>query len=495
MARMAERWSVAALAGLTLAATAHTQPAASVGTDDLITLRKILVASHPAFVAEPFDAAFHGWLDHGFNHSLARMREVRSADEADTVLQWFVTGFEDPHLRLAHTPTNAVPRWAGFDIGRRGDAHLVVHRASDWPVPLPKLGARLLSCDDIAVADLLARVGEYTDRRQNLAMAERVRAALLTSRVKTWPLPAAPFKRCTFKADGLPFTLDVRWQDDDEGLRHHFPPVDRAPGLRRFDEGHIVWVDARSFSIDVQDARLQAVLAELRNVPSTEVVVLDLRGNGGGDSAVGFEVLRALLKSDMPPMPAMRTRWRVSPLAVQTLSTHASAVSRTDASPTSRWIGELHAAMRQALADGKPWIDDHGVSEDPTPIAGAPFRGPLLLLTDEHCASACLTFLDLALRHPQTLQVGHETGADTFYSDTAAVPLGNGRSLVLPLKVYLGRARQPNRPWVPRHVFAGSMDDEVALIAWIRGLLHSSGLASTGPVLGSAGAGKNEASQ
>jgi hypothetical protein len=97
-------------------------------------------------------------------------------------------------------------------------------------------------------------------------------------------------------------------------------------------------------------------------------------------------------------------------------------------------------------------------------------RGPVYVLTDPVCASACLDAVDLwtALG---AIQIGRETSADTVYMDVRPAALPSGlASLVIPMKVWRGRLRGNNEPHRPAHLFEGDITDSAALQAWVRTL-------------------------
>ena len=96
--------------------------------------------------------------------------------------------------------------------------------------------------------------------------------------------------------------------------------------------------------------------------------------------------------------------------------------------------------------------------------------GPVYVLTDPVCSSACLDAVDL-WKAAGAIQLGRETSADTVYMDVRGQALPSDlASLVIPMKVWRGRARGNNVPQRPAHIYDGAMGDQAALESWIRGL-------------------------
>jgi len=135
------------------------------------------------------------------------------------------------------------------------------------------------------------------------------------------------------------------------------------------------------------------------------------------------------------------------------------------------WADWTVAGMRAARAAGRPlWREPDEV--DAATTAAAPVSPPArgLVLTDRGCGSACLDAVDL-WRALGAVQVGQETSGDTLYMDVRRDPLpgGMGDALV-PMKMYRGRPRGSNVPWVPAHRYIGDMRDTPALERWIAAL-------------------------
>jgi hypothetical protein len=129
--------------------------------------------------------------------------------------------------------------------------------------------------------------------------------------------------------------------------------------------------------------------------------------------------------------------------------------------------------MRAALAEGKPWVEQAGGAAL-TPalvrelgIEPRRFAGRIAILTDTACFSACLDFMDALLLVPGTTHLGRTTGADTRYMDVGTYRVAAQTLVDVPRKVWLGRPRGNNEPYVPSRAFAGDIDDDAAVRAWV----------------------------
>jgi hypothetical protein len=124
--------------------------------------------------------------------------------------------------------------------------------------------------------------------------------------------------------------------------------------------------------------------------------------------------------------------------------------------------------LRRAQATGQQWyeqwegpqwgyrVDRHEIIRRHGRLKR--FSGRVILITDRHCASACLDFADLVRLVPGALHAGKTTSADAVYIDMGSVRMPSGNLLFMPLKVWRNRVRG-NEPLVPGVSFDCDMDD------------------------------------
>jgi hypothetical protein len=197
------------------------------------------------------------------------------------------------------------------------------------------------------------------------------------------------------------------------------------------------------------------------------LLVLDLRGNGGGAAAPGDAVLAAIWgEQALPALDRRRASaslWRVSDGVIDDLQTRRARIA-------ARYPQELPGFDR--LLEGLRAARQRGEAlyRDPLPHAaiGTPPRGGparIAVITDGACISACLDFMDRLLEGPGVEQVGQPTGADTLYTEVESVPLPSGRAtLLLPMQRLEGRRRGAMQAYAPRL----RLDDAAAVNGWLR---------------------------
>ncbi|UKE49715.1 hypothetical protein KCU57_13210 [Xanthomonas translucens] len=210
-----------------------------------------------------------------------------------------------------------------------------------------------------------------------------------------------------------------------------------------------------------------AAAADALQQHTPALLVLDLRGNGGGAAAPGDAVLAAIWgEQALPALDRRRASaslWRVSDGVIENLQTRRTRIAARypqELPGFDRLLAGLQAAQRQGQA----------LYRDPLPAAAAgtpPHGGParIVAITDGACISACLDFMDRLLEGPGVEQVGQPTGADTLYTEVESVPLPSGRAtLLLPMQRLQGRQRGALQAYAPRV----RLDDTAAVNAWLR---------------------------
>ena len=205
-------------------------------------------------------------------------------------------------------------------------------------------------------------------------------------------------------------------------------------------------------------------------------MVFNVRGNGGGNSEWGEEIVSAFWGDVWAKRAEALTGgnvvdWRASALNLATLRDEKKQIEAAglDTGYTHRAID----AITTAIQDGNPLArvvePSEAVSQTPPPN---PVTRRVYFLTDGSCGSARLDFADLMHRLPGVVQVGQPTGADTVYMDIARKELPSGlASLGWGMQVYRDRTRGNNVWYDPKIRWTGGpMNDDAAVVRWIKSL-------------------------
>jgi len=185
------------------------------------------------------------------------------------------------------------------------------------------------------------------------------------------------------------------------------------------------------------DARWNGFLAAVRSLrQQNRPFVIDLRGNSGGDDAMGFEMARILL--GLPehvnlPSPVVSRTFRQTPEAFALQSNHwAWSILRLK--NLGRPVPEYMKQRREEILN---WMERAENGEFPKNyIEHLPeveldrrqvFSPPVFVLIDRGCASSCETTLQVLEQLPQRILVGENTMGAVEFGDMGRVVLPNSR--------------------------------------------------------------------
>jgi hypothetical protein len=454
------------------------------------TLRSDAQAFHDRIAADhpgPYDR-----LDPGFGRrndqalavALARAARVHDFAGYQWAMRGYVASFDDGHVQFSTLQGSPLltARWPGFLTGiDAAGRQVVMTRAADAPVPL---GARLVACDGVAGEPLLAaNVGAFSGR-WSLSAQRQSRAGRLFLDTGN-PFIRRP-ARCRFTVGGRPRAVTLSWRplvDPEWGKRvgETAPSTKATIGARMLTDG-TRWFGLPSFDSNPDGAiakalrpMIAAMAQDRTGLLAAPRIVFDVRGNGGGSSQWSVDIAKALWGAaavDAADLGQPFIEWRVSDNNIAQIASYRENWERSpDASPDAlRWARASLAGLTAARKDGQSlWREpDDPAETKPAGAAGhSRLSVPVYVLTDWSCASACLDAVDLWTALGATV-VGRETSADTTYMEVGDAHLPSGiASVGIPMKVWRGRPRGSNVPYVPRYRFNGRMSDTAALERWI----------------------------
>jgi hypothetical protein len=482
---------VAAAAGLVLAASpapADSSPWAQLAEQDVRAMHRIILESHPGPVDRE-NPGFSKWLEGGYREALARARRARSHGAYVATLRRYAAGFRDGHLQLVPTVVPAQARWPGFVVALK-QGRYVVASVEQGAAGLPPVGAELLSCDGVPAAQLFERTVWPTVTGPDVE-GKRVASVPRLLQDEGDPEVALP-KACEVRVDGQPRTLPLRYRDTSpEKLQERTKAAAFGPrpefGVHAFGEGGL-WVSLPSFYAPESEQTLASLRKLVEEAPrwrEARVLVLDVRGNTGGSSTWGDNVLKGLYGEalfrakveETPEAGAQYVDWRVSRDNAAYMDFLVDVVSREqgEQAPVVDYLRRMGVGLRGALKKGDALyhLPDEGpkVVQAAASVPRSPVHGQVFVLTDGRCASACLDFMDSALAMPGITHVGLPTTADSLYMEVRAAELPSGAAkLGVPIKVYRNRPRGHNVPYLPRHRYDGDLGDTPALEKWLLGL-------------------------
>jgi hypothetical protein len=443
---------------------------------DLNEMYRLIAANHPGPV-DPENPRFRDWFEEGLR--LARQKAAGAASFSDykRVLEFYSSGFADAHVQVGFPVSARRQLWPGIITVLASDQTLVVGLSHVESVPT---GAKVVSCDGIEARRLLEdRVYPYGWNRviphHKSWLATRLLVIDATDRLHR-------LRSCDVEHGAARQHLALDWKsiraEESSSLRSEaLGWVTPELGLRRADGVWLASIPSFNWQSDAEVARFRSFLADLAG-HSAEIrrgtLVLDVRGNGGGNSDWGVEVAKVI----WGPAWVERVQrgfddtvdWRVSPDNIARNREAAEDLARAGLTELAATYRKLATDMEAARAAGRELMRVEG---QPRPVAAVPppdpVTGEVYLLTDWSCGSACLDFVDIVRRLPGVRHIGLPTAADSVYLELGmAGDLPSGLAVfAYPLKVYRNRARGNNEWYEPEIKWPGGRMTDEAVVQWV----------------------------
>ncbi len=441
---------------------------------DVEATYRLLLDNHPGALPVVGDEAFRQRLTEGRALAIQRAATVTDAGGHRAVLNAFAGGMGDAHI--AFQPTTPVEwNWTGLVFRRQAGAwRVAVHQPVADEADLT--GARLLTCDG-ADANDVARAWLDPFKIDWTVEAQRDQKDVLLLLDDDNPFLQRP-SQCRFEVGDQVVDRPMTWrpipaQALRDAVARARPPQGAGMGVRTFAGGHWIALQTLGEGAETVVRDVEAQVAMLRRSP---VVVLDLRGNGGGYSLLGRQIANALMgdrhvRSRLSSSGACAASWRVTPDNLAEMRRQRDVMAGRGLETDG--FDDGIAGAERALAAGR--LLDPPPRTCPEPprrrIEPSRFEGRLVLITDEYCFSSCLMVAD-DFRRLGALHVGHTTNRDTRYMEVRRIdlPSGLGRMSTMQ-KVAWGDSAVG--PFVPEIPYQGDMNDDPALEAWVAALPRS----------------------
>jgi hypothetical protein len=216
-----------------------------------------------------------------------------------------------------------------------------------------------------------------------------------------------------------------------------------------------------------------------------KAIVLDVRGNTGGNSAWAVRIARAALGVSVVtralPKDSGGVTWRASADNAAYWAAFANQAAKEFGpdSPNTSWARQVSARLNAAKAADPPLWRESSARAEPgggltrrRPIGPRPFPARVYLLSNGSCGSSCLNFADIVLHVPGAKLIGAATSADGAYMEVRSVTLPSGLvTLSVPQKVYLGAPRAPMEAYAPDIAYIGLWTDGLVRAWAINGIL------------------------
>ncbi len=451
---------------------------------DIEAIHDTLRDNAPFMVVERDSADMRRWLETGRTEAMNELPKVTDGRGYYYVLARYIGGFRDGHIGLNLTKgaiKGRMPDWPGFAMTWKSNHYEVGWVQPGMEASAPPIGAALVNCDgQPAEAVAQARL----DRLFGNLKLEAERSALAFQLLRDYHYPIPAPATCTFRTADGEKTWTLAWSTPtgetvDSAAKALFAP--RATfGVDRWGDD-AWWIGAPTMTGEENWKALYAAIdTNLAAIRAADVVVIDLRGNGGGNSDYGDRLARRLFGD--PVVDANDLAWGDLVFKAGPLSRKWAADGLEQAKAHPEWLASIKPTSEKL--DAAPLGSKVLIKGGAAPSAQKdqpvnPMRARVVVLVDHACFSACLDTLDLFTRLPGVKLAGVETGADTIFMDGMGAPLPSGKAtLRFGIKAWVQRRRGSNIPYAPDPSlhYTGSLADEAALKQWLAGKLGVKGL-------------------
>lgn len=460
-------------------------PWSELAVKDLEKIQQLVSRNHPGLLDKQ-NKWFNEWFKNGYTEAISLAKKANTYQGYFYAIKFFVNGFRDGHLYYWADLTINLAEWPGFIIAKRG-RKFVVHHVFEGAGfdSLPKIGAQLVGCDTSSVESLMEQNVFPYDGNVDLEAHWIKQAPLL---LVSFGNPfIKKIEKCAFKSseNEKPQTLALTWRLTQFKNIEEF--VEKASFgshptnfvHRQFGKDKH-WISIPTFSPEGSDAsQLEKIIANLNKLRQSNIIVFDVRGNGGGNSQWGDNIIKKLFgesyksyRDSLKPDKSY-VEWRTSPENLAYLQKVLPGLKERFGLESS--IYSVFNAVAQKMAKGR----GHELLREPsndtaqdTPITNQKpaslVKAKIYFLTDGHCGSACLDFADKLLNMEGVTHIGLPTSADTVYMDVRreSLPSAIG-NLSFAMKVYRDRLRGNNEPYIPTFRWDGDIWDTSKLEKWI----------------------------
>lgn len=457
---------------------------------DLEALRMYLREDTPVAV-DSENPRMQRWVEEGYREARQRVRRVTDQPSYFYALAAYANGFQDPHLTLSPIAPISIARWPGFIATSRGEDTIV---ASTDDASIAE-GARIIRCDGRSLASLRERsVFPFTLNPQIARDQRAAHTRLFLDRGNAF---APPPRRCVFEHEGRRRTLTLNWRDVPEDYWQRYSLAMTGPGatfgITTPAEG-VTWIGVPTFANEAGEqlrALITEVAANAETMRAGRAIVIDVRGNGGGNSEWGAQLATAVWGEEIinalpEANPGGAVDWRASERNRDYIESFAPELLAQfgEDSEFGQWVLAVRQGFATALEQGEPtWRQREAAETGPVPQGGgytlrrpsgpSPIPARVYVLSNGACASACLDFADIVLHIPGVQLIGMDTAGDGLLMEVREQTLPSGLALaVLPLKVYRGRARGALEAYRADVQHSGVWDD-AAVRAWTLELIAS----------------------
>jgi hypothetical protein len=172
---------------------------------------------------------------------------------------------------------------------------------------------------------------------------------------------------------------------------------------------------------------------ESRKLLNMDIIIIDLRGNRGGDDTFGFKL--AELLQDRKVMPGWdKTIDRLSPETIalsknNLIISKLNLIHRNNPIPAyiSEYLKDRENKLRLSKKGKLPEEKVYTWSQKDHPLGNNMFNGKIIILADKECGSSGESSLEALAKHPNATFYGENTAGKYHFGNVAVLILPNSK--------------------------------------------------------------------
>jgi hypothetical protein len=441
---------------------------------DLEAAYSLLKDNHPGAAPEAGDPQFVAALEAARGQALLRAAQVTSYEGSVAVLGEFAGRMQDGHIAAAPRVLLQSVHWAGIIAAKRG-TEWIAATVDPKLAPGVVTNSRILSCDGQSAEARAQDVFKFRTDASDEASQVMREVWFLTDEGNPFLIrPAA----CEFEQGGKRVSLPLQWSTIS---RHKLlSEIWKRPygaagfGVRASGAGY--WIGIQELTPAAQ-AVIDSATEQAATLRAASYVVVDLRGNGGGDDAYARALAEALYGPQYvtsilgPPeneSGGCPSVYRASAGNIEASEHLAVEMEKRGDLAGAALYREANRSMRSAAVRGHSLTGPVICPPKPRAARAKPslMHAKVVLLTDSACFSSCLQ-ASAYFRALGALHIGHTTTADTHYSEARGVVLPSGLTTFVTLWAIMPDAPRRIGPFVPTQLYEGDISDTAKLEQWV----------------------------
>lgn len=271
-----------------------------------------------------------------------------------------------------------------------------------------------------------------------------------------------------FRRGNEDYELNLKWHPVDKNYLSIFDESDEKPIYEVLNKKYGKWIFIRSFAgyNKKNNAQLAKLVSDALTLHNEKIIVVDIRGNGGGVSSWGTKWIENLYgyEPNIPPSkPSLILASKSNYLHYKRLYDGFSKQGGISSPEIADAWQHLLSCLKVQTGELIECEKNEGHTKKPNDKKKSKFSGRVLLLTDWKNFSSAEIFIQELKSMPNVIHVGVETDASTNFGDIRFDVTPNGLPFKVPTKVFFGlfQKRKPSEPFSPEIELKYDFDAEL----------------------------------